>query len=141
MKLIDLDDYAALRALIIGESAGESVVGKMAVGCVVRNRVRDPRWPNTIVGVAFQRLQFSCFNHISREDDLAILDMEKFVIEKPDQMYWRESDFVAAGIINDCFADMTKGANHYFATYIAEPSWAKGKVPTVRIGRHLFYRL
>ena len=33
--------------------------GKIAVGNVVLNRVNDPRFPNTVYGVVFQRNQFT----------------------------------------------------------------------------------
>ena len=38
-------------------------------------------------------------------------------------------------------ADPTGGADHYYADYIAAPKWARGRTPTARIGRHLFFRL
>ena len=38
-------------------------------------------------------------------------------------------------------ADPTAGADHYCADYIAAPKWARGRTPTAKIGRHLFFRL
>ena len=51
-----------LARLIYAESGGESLLGQIAVGGVVMNRVRSPLYPNTIWGVIFDRkygVQFS----------------------------------------------------------------------------------
>lgn len=53
------DDTAMLAALIECEAGGESYEGKLAVGSVVLNRVRSPRFPNTLAGVIYQSGQFS----------------------------------------------------------------------------------
>lgn len=43
-----------LTRAINGESRGEPYIGQVAVGGVIMNRVRDPRFPNTIAGVVYQ---------------------------------------------------------------------------------------
>lgn len=43
-----------LARLIHGEARGEPYKGKVAVGAVVMNRVRDSRFPNTISGVIYE---------------------------------------------------------------------------------------
>jgi N-acetylmuramoyl-L-alanine amidase len=43
-----------LARLIHGEARGEPYNGKVAVGAVVMNRVRDSRFPNTISGVIYE---------------------------------------------------------------------------------------
>lgn len=37
--------------------------------------------------------------------------------------------------------DPTGGADHYYADTIPPPKWAKGRTPTTKIGRHVFYKL
>lgn len=49
----DGDSVTWLSRIISAESRGESVMGKVAVGNVVLNRVRTPGYPNTIYGVIF----------------------------------------------------------------------------------------
>lgn len=49
----DEDSVIWLSRIISAESRGESVMGKVAVGNVVINRVRTPGYPNTIYGVIF----------------------------------------------------------------------------------------
>lgn len=53
------DDLYWLSRIIYAESGNQPLSGKIAVGNVVLNRVKSPRFPNTIHGVIFQRNQFS----------------------------------------------------------------------------------
>ncbi len=48
-----------LSHIIYAESGNQSLEGKIAVGNVVLNRVSDPRFPNTVYEVIFQRNQFT----------------------------------------------------------------------------------
>lgn len=52
-------DRALLAAIIYCEAGGESYAGKLAVGAVVINRVLSSRYPGTVVGVIYQKSQFS----------------------------------------------------------------------------------
>lgn len=54
----DMTDLLA--RLINGEARGETYKGQVAVGAVVMNRVKSPKFPNTIAGVIYQKGQFSC---------------------------------------------------------------------------------
>lgn len=47
-------DVALLSRAINGEARGEPYVGQVAVGAVIMNRTRDPRFPRTIAGVIYQ---------------------------------------------------------------------------------------
>src|SRR3990167_6221259 len=60
----------ALSLVVWRESRGESTLGKLLVAQTIENRVRDPRWPDTYVGVITQPWQFSAFN---RNDPNALL--------------------------------------------------------------------
>lgn len=54
------DDEIWLMACIIDwESGWESYEGKLAVANIILNRVRSPRYPNTVTGVVYARSQFS----------------------------------------------------------------------------------
>ena len=52
-------DRALLAAIIYCEAGGEPYEGKVAVGAVVINRVLSSRYPDTVVGVIYQKSQFS----------------------------------------------------------------------------------
>ncbi|MDP4144419.1 MAG: spore cortex-lytic enzyme [Bacillota bacterium] len=47
-------DVNLLARLINGEARGEPYEGQVAVGAVVLNRTRDPRFPSTVAGVIYQ---------------------------------------------------------------------------------------
>jgi len=47
-------DHTVLARAINGEARGEPYIGQVAVGAVIINRTRDPRFPNTIPGVVYQ---------------------------------------------------------------------------------------
>ena len=49
------DEVLWLSRIIIAESRGESLLGQIAVGNVVLNRVKSRDFPNTIYGVIFDR--------------------------------------------------------------------------------------
>lgn len=61
-EVYNTDDLYWLSRIINAESASEPLLGKIAVGNVVLNRMRSNQYPNTIYGVIFDRnhgLQFS----------------------------------------------------------------------------------
>jgi len=51
-------DINLLARVIEGEAGGEPFIGKVAVGAVILNRIRDARFPNTLSGVIFQPWAF-----------------------------------------------------------------------------------
>ena len=52
-------DLKLLANLIYCEAGGEPYEGKLAVGAVVINRVRSAKFPGTVMGVIYQKKQFS----------------------------------------------------------------------------------
>lgn len=52
-------DVSLLAHLVYAEARGEVYKGKVAVAAVVLNRVRSPKFPNTISGVIYQKSAFS----------------------------------------------------------------------------------
>src|SRR3990167_6839439 len=95
------------------EARGESVLGKLLVCQVVENRVRDPRWPDTYVGVITQAAQFSAFN---KNDPNALL----FPTEL--DRSWPECVAVAESVLSTPTPFTT--ANHYHAQSV-RPTWAR----------------
>lgn len=55
----DASDLTMLAAIIECEAGNQPYEGKIAVGSVVINRVRDPRFANSISGVLYSPMQFS----------------------------------------------------------------------------------
>jgi spore germination cell wall hydrolase CwlJ-like protein len=48
---------------------------------------------------------------------------------------------IARLVIEGEVADPTQGADHYYATSIPPPKWARGRTPVVKIGAHVFYKI
>lgn len=53
-KVYNNNDMMLLAKIINGEARGEPYEGQVAVGAVVMNRTRDPRFPSTVAGVVYQ---------------------------------------------------------------------------------------
>jgi hypothetical protein len=79
-------------------------MGKIAVGWVVKNRVNDPRWPNTYSGVINQPNQFAIF----RDDPSKLTGLNKIA--------WDESYRIAGQVIRGEIPDPTGGATHFYST-------------------------
>lgn len=129
MKQID-----ALTLTLWAECRGEPFVGQVAVACVIRNRLNDPRWPDTYEEVVMQPKQFSCWVN------------GRFDFEVDDS--YVQLRYIAEGILSGLIPDITDGANHYINTYARppEPKWARNistisMWPSPLIGSHTFYKL
>ena len=60
-KVYNQDDLFWLSRIIYAEAGNQSLEGQMAVGNVILNRVADPVFPNTVLGVFAQKNQFSTY--------------------------------------------------------------------------------
>ena len=126
---------------IYHEARNESMLGQIAVGQVVMNRVWDKRFPNTVCEVVkeavtykgtkkpvLHKCQFSWYCDGAKDD-----------VNK-DSKAWRYSlEYASIVLSGRIVLDITEGATHYHATYV-RPSWARTKTRTTRIDRHIFYR-
>ena len=61
----DADDLYWLSRIISAEAAGESLLGQIAVGNVVLNRVKSRQYPNTVYGVIFDRVGGTQFTPVA----------------------------------------------------------------------------
>jgi len=128
-------DRFLLARIIFAEAAGEPHIGKVAVGCVIRNRVKSSRWPNTYQEVILQPKQFSGVNSpLWRK---FVQDKRLTPIQKKIKLECLE---IAEDIITRKQPDITGGANHYYNPKLASPSWAKRMRVTRRIGNHIFLK-
>ncbi len=126
---------------IYHEARNESMLGQIAVGQVVMNRVWDKRFPNTVCEVVKQAVTHKGTNKpvlfrcsFSWYCDGQVDDVNK------DSKAWRYSlEYASIVLSGRIVLDITEGATHYHATYV-RPSWARTKTRTTRIDRHIFYR-
>lgn len=119
----------ALALCVWREARGESALGKLLVAQTIENRVRDPRWPDTYIGVITQPWQFSAFN---KNDPNALL----FPTEL--DAAWPNCVAVAESVLNT-LAPFTS-ANHYCVTGL-RPQWYDESKISEREGNHVFFVL
>jgi N-acetylmuramoyl-L-alanine amidase len=130
----ELDKYIA--AFCAWREADATRDGLRAVLHVINNRAKDSknRWPKTWRGVVLQYEQFSSMtapgDHQIKTDR---------VPQAPDP-HMVDAYEIADSIFEGNDFDLTQGATHYFANYIAMPSWAASMTFTVQIGPHRFYK-
>ena len=125
-------DLECLALNIYHEARGEPRYGKFAVGHVVINRAKDPRFPNDICAVVKQggeaplnNCQFSWWCDGRSDDPL-------------DARAWLESKAAASLVYGGRVTDPTGGAMWYHADFVA-PSWRSSLTEGHKIGRHIFY--
>ena len=126
---------------IYHEAKNQSMLGQVAVGQVVMNRVEDTRFPDNVCDVVTQavtykgtdkpvlhKCQFSWF--CDGQQDAPLYDSKE---------WWNAQEYASIVLSGTIVLDVTEGATHYHATYV-RPAWAKTKTRTTRIDRHIFYR-
>ncbi len=121
-----------LALLIFREAAGESYLGRIAVAHVVATRARNPRWwGSSIYEVITKPYQFSSLTD-PRDAQLA-----KF--PKLSDPLFMNCVAIAKGVIIGQIPNPVPRADHYYADYIATPSWAVASEFLTQVGRHRFF--
>ena len=119
------DEVFWLGRIIHAESQGEPLLGKIAVGNVVLNRVKSAYYPNTIYGVIFDRKYGVQFSPIL---DGAIYNTPSY------------ESLLAAKVCLEGF-DMSDGSFFFLNRALATSSWIpKNREYSFTIGNHDFYK-
>ena len=132
MKLISPDALAA--ATIWTEAQGESYIGKIAVGEVIRERMRR-RYSSdgTVAGTVARRYQFSAANDDKINNELLIralnVDLDDRIVKLCIDA-WEESKYTR----------YTQGAVLYCNLDVAKPDWAKPEKLLAKIDHHSFFK-
>ncbi len=113
------DDVNVLARAIHAEAKGEPYEGKVAVGAVILNRVRNPAFPNTIAGVIYQPCAFEPVKRGA-------------INETPNNDSYR----AARDALNGW--DPTSGAIYFWNPATASSPWIWTRKITLRIGKHVF---
>lgn len=111
------------------EAEGEGAEGMIAVAWALRHRVTRPGWPNDIIGVCFQPMQFSFWNGDSRRRAPLLRD------ESP---LHRVAERICSAVWDSIIPDTTNGADHYH-TLGVDPIWDDNMLLTATIGNHEFF--
>ncbi len=90
-----------------------------AIYWVMKNRVADPRWPNTLTEVCLQRWQFSSFN--AKDPQTGNFPTPA---SKADWVSFSKAIEAAEDIFEHGGLDPTAGANHYYDNSIPAPAAA-----------------
>ena len=162
---VNEDELKCMAENIYFEGRAEPMVGKVAIGKVVMNRIEDTRFPNSICGVVKQgpvreswktkkdptlakkdrkyypiknRCQFSWWCD-GQKDIIWATYMNGEVIES-NMTAWRDSINVALWLMSGELKDPTYGAVFYYNPNIANPSWGAIYNETAIIGNHRFMK-
>ena len=123
------------------EAKNQSMLGQLAVGQVVMNRVEDKRFPDNVCDVVTEAVTY-------KGTDKPVLhkcqfswycDGQKDEPAFDSKEWWDAKEYASIVLSGTIMLDVTEGATHYHATYV-RPAWAKTKTKTTRIDRHIFYR-
>lgn len=133
------EEVDVLAKTIYGEARGESITGMEAIASVVLNRVAFSKqrmskkywWGNNIIDVCQKSFQFSCWNL----DDVNLGIIKNI---KPDDKIFEICKRISMRAVSGILKDNTNGATHYHTKNI-NPNWAIGKMPSAKIGSHVFY--
>lgn len=137
-SLTQRDDNPQLVCLALNvyhEARGEPVAGQYAVAEVTMNRVASSRYPDTVCEVVYQKN----WDYIRRRYVAGFSWTEFDSIAKPQTETWQQAWDVAETVYYKRQAPTLQGVLFYHARRI-RPSWARGRKPVARIGRHVFYK-
>jgi spore germination cell wall hydrolase CwlJ-like protein len=126
-------DTFMLALAIYREARGEDLAAKIAVGCVIRNRVQHPGWyGRTWFEVITKPYQFSSFN---------LSEPNSIVFGPPADRAWQDSVSAALCVMGGA-PDPTGSATFYFDKSLDThpPKWAATYVHTTDIGAFHFYK-
>tara|TARA_R100001463_G_scaffold24504_6_gene58362 strand:+ start:11058 stop:11495 length:438 start_codon:yes stop_codon:yes gene_type:complete len=122
------------------EARGEPDAGKIAVAQVIRNRVNDWRFPNTVCEVVTDGLRYKGTDiMVKHKCAFSFYCDGKDEIITDTQAYEWVKTISYAVIHESLYIDLSEGATHYHANYVY-PSWANTMTPTICINAHCFYR-
>lgn len=114
-------DIQLLARAINGEARGEPYKGQVAVGAVILNRVRSPKFPKTIAGVIYQPGAFT-----------AVSDGQINKPIDPDSTVYKAARDAMNGW------DPTNGCLYYWNPATATSKWIWSREIHIQIGKHYF---
>ncbi len=110
-----------LARAINGEARGEPYEGQVAVGAVILNRTRDPKFPKTVAGVIYQP---GAFTAVSDGQINVPIDPNSTVVK------------AARDALNGW--DPTNGCLYYWNPETATSKWIWSRKIVKKIGKHYF---
>lgn len=117
-------DIDLLARLVRAESEGEPYIGQVAVAATILNRLKDPRYPNTIPGIIYQ-VDNGCYQYSP------VLDGRINLV--PTASAYKAVQAALTGW------DPSNGANGFYNPSMTNSRWVRSHPVTVRIGNHVFF--
>jgi N-acetylmuramoyl-L-alanine amidase len=133
-----------LAVTLWAEGRGEPVEGRIAIACVIRNRM--DRRHKTAREICLAPFQFSCWNEGNDANHQALTAMVDALNRGEDiaDPVFRECQWIAKGVLSGAVRDNVKRADHYLTTSLLmsgnKPGWAATMTWCATIGAHTFYR-
>lgn len=139
LELAQLPPQKLIALTAWGEARGEGARGMQGVINVILNRASHARWWGTSPTEVCLRshkgvYQFSCWSP-GDPNRAKMLEVTAY------NNLYREAYRLAGAALEGKLPDITLSADHYHSILIRTPAWAKGRLPTVFINNHVFYRL
>lgn len=122
------------------EARGDGLASQIAVAQSVINRVKDPRYPNTVCEVVHQAQYYTKEKKVPKRNKCQYswyCDGKSDVPQNTKVM--DEMIQLAQTLLKDPHLDITEGSTHYHATFVT-PYWASKMEYVTTIGSHKFYR-
>lgn len=158
IPMIDDKELHCMAKNIWHEARGTDKADRLAVAHVTKNRVMNPRFPNTVCAVVQQgkhkinpktgklyplknRCQFSWYCD-GRSDKILLSDHQGRPIKKNIHL-WAEINELAYDVLIGYTIDPTNGSTHYFAPKMMDhvPHWAESFQLVHTTTGHNFYRM
>tara|TARA_R100000808_G_scaffold15950_1_gene36344 strand:- start:4979 stop:5503 length:525 start_codon:yes stop_codon:yes gene_type:complete len=130
-------DVVCMAEAIYYEARNQSSVGQLAVAIVIRNRMKDKRWPSTACGVVKDGRYWKG-NPIRDKCQFSY-----WCDGKPERFLEKDAWERALNIAHLAYYHSIEiedlmGATHYHTIWV-QPSWAKKFRLSTQIGDHRFY--
>lgn len=128
VQLPELKTERAQKCLALNiywEARNQSIAGQLAVAQVTLNRVRDPRYSDSVCEVVYEHKQFSWYwdgkSDVPRESKA-----------------WLKANLIASAALDGSGHVELQGVTHYHAAY-SQPYWKDYMVKVTKIDDHIFY--
>ena len=138
-SMINTTQESCLAEAIYFEARGEPLLGRIAVGVVILNRVKEKQFPNTICGVV----------HAGHYNDKNVPLRNRCAFSywcdgKPeivsDLTAWTDAVVLTRLILHGITVRSILSANHYHSIFV-NPKWSQNVKELMIIGNHKFFKL
>lgn len=119
-------DFDVFIRTVLGESEAWNRDDAAGVAHVILNRLSYGRWGKTIAKVCQAKWQFSCWN-------MNDPSRERIINAVRGKGWFAEVERICKACLDGEITDPTSKSTHYYATYVAKPKWADGKIPVHQV--------